>query len=327
MTIAMPRVVQTPTHAYNPAPIVHDKVFVHMAEGGSAGGVAWLCSGNVQASTHLFMNEDGTVVYQLVPLGAKAWAECEFNGQGISMEIPGFTAKGIPDARWRAAALIVAWLCREYGIPPAWAKGGAGRGVCQHVDLGEAGGGHHDACGIGSQTWLTFMGYVKEAFDAFGPEALPPFALHGAPEPHTTELPPNAPPEPSHGGAARSASGEEPVLHPTPSGYAHGSVKTCNGGSSRRVIPSAMAESMGRPARIRAPRSRSFRPTTALQGRCGQRFQPRSTRQLAPPRDRPDPDGLRSCLPARLPRGALAIRRHGHCRLHDHGTADNRAMG
>ena len=225
MTIAMPRVVQTPTHAYNPAPIVHDKVFVHMAEGGSAGGVAWLCSGNVQASTHLFMNEDGTVVYQLVPLGAKAWAECEFNGQGISMEIPGFTAKGIPDARWRAAALIVAWLCREYGIPPAWAKGGAGRGVCQHVDLGEAGGGHHDACGIGSQTWLTFMGYVKEAFDAFGPEALPPFALHGAPELHTTELPPNAPPEPSHGGAARSASGEEPVLHPTPSGYAHGSVK------------------------------------------------------------------------------------------------------
>lgn len=224
MTTAMPDVRQTPTHAYSPSAIEHDVIFVHMSEGGSAGGVAWLCSGNVQASTHLFMNEDGTVVYQLVPLGQKAWAECNFNGKGISMEMPGFTKQGIPEARWRAAALIVAWLCRAYAIPPVWAKGGQGRGVCQHNDLGVAGGGHVDASGVGSPTWLAFIGYVKEAYDAFGDGPLPAFALHGAPNPHQVELPPDAPPEASHGGEARSEPGEV-VSHPTSSGFPHGSVK------------------------------------------------------------------------------------------------------
>lgn len=225
MTIAMPAVRQTPTHAYSQSSIEHDNVFVHMSEGGSAGGVAWLCSGNVQASTHLFMNEAGDLVYQLVPLGEKAWAECNFNGHGISIEIPGFTDKGIPEARWRAAALIVAWLCRAYAIPPVWARGAQGRGVCQHHDLGAAGGGHVDCSGIGSPTWMTFMGYVKQAYDAFGDGPLPAFALHGAPNPHQIELPPQAPPEPSHGGAARSAPDEVPVPHDTASGFAKGSIK------------------------------------------------------------------------------------------------------
>lgn len=219
MLIQMPAVKQTPTSAYNATLIQHDKVFVHMAEGGSAGGVAWLCSGRVKASTHLFMNEAGDIVYQLVPLQYEAWAECAFNRQGVSMEIPGFTAQGVPAARWRSAALIVAWLCRAYAIPPTWAQGGLGRGVCQHADLGLAGGGHHDACGVGSQTWFTFLGYVKAAFDAFGDAPLPPFALHGAPGPHLVEAPPFVPPEPTHGGAARNMDGDI-IAHPTPSGFA-----------------------------------------------------------------------------------------------------------
>ena len=210
MTIQMPKVVQTPTKAYSATPIQHDKVFVHMSEGGSAGGVAWLCSGNVQASTHLFMNEAGDLVYQIVPLQYKAWAQCEFNDTGVSIEIPGFTAQGIPETRWRAAALIVAWLCRAYAIPPVWAKGGVGRGVCQHHDLGAAGGGHVDCCGVGSPTWLAFMGYVKDAFDEFGDGPLPAFALHGVPGPHEIVAPPDAPHEPSHGGAAR-AEGASPL--------------------------------------------------------------------------------------------------------------------
>ena len=203
-TPTLPKVVQTPTKAYTPSLIKHDKVFVHMSEGSSAGGVAWLCSGNVQASTHLFMNEAGDVVYQLVPLQYKAWAECDFNGEGISIEIPGFTVQGIPEVRWRAAAVIVAWLCRAYSIPPIWARNGEGRGVCQHHDLGAAGGGHVDCSGIGSPTWLAFVGYVKEAYDAFGAGPLPLFVLHGAPGPHEITPPPDAPYEPSHGGAMRA---------------------------------------------------------------------------------------------------------------------------
>jgi hypothetical protein len=52
-------------------------------------------------------------------------------------------------------ANCAAWIAEEakrYGIPierltPSEAQG-SGRGVCQHVDLGSRGGGHHD-CGPG----------------------------------------------------------------------------------------------------------------------------------------------------------------------------------
>lgn len=221
--LTMPRVVQTPTSAYSPTPISHDLVFVHVMEGGCAGSVAWLCSGKVQASVHLCMNEDGSLVYQLVPLGQKAWGECSFNGRGVSLELPGITSEGLPDARWRAAALIVAWLCRAYAIPPVWAQGGQGRGVCQHHDLGAAGGGHVDCSPVGSPVWITFIGYVKEAFDAFGDGPLPPFALHGAPGPHEVSAAPFVPVEPSHGGAARNQPGDI-INHPTNSGYAAHSI-------------------------------------------------------------------------------------------------------
>lgn len=222
--ITMPRVVQAPSPNYTPTPINHDLVIVHDEEGESAGSVAWLCDPRAKASAHLCMNDDGSVVYQLVPLSMKAWAQCAFNGRGVSLEMPGYVAKGIPEQRLRAAALIVAWLCREYGIPPQWAQGGQGRGVCSHADLGAAGGGHHDIGPVGGAAWIAFLGYVKEAFDAFGPGALPPFALHGLPEPHTAEIPPPVPPSPSHGGAARIGPGDAEIPHPTASSYPHGSV-------------------------------------------------------------------------------------------------------
>ena len=223
--IALPRVVQTPSPNYSPTPIRHDLVVVHRCEGGYAGSVAWLCRSDVQASAHLVMKADGSEVTQLVPLQFKAWAQKAFNSAGPSLEIEGFTANGLNGDTARAAALIVAWLCREYGIPPTWAKGGQGRGVCQHVDLGEAGGGHHDACGLGSADWLAFMGYVKEAFDAFGPVALPPFALHGLPQPHEIAAPVSDVPTPSHDGAPRADSADtaNPPVHPTVSGYPDGS--------------------------------------------------------------------------------------------------------
>ena len=222
--IQMPRVLQTPCSGYSPTQIAHDIVFLHVMEGGCAGSVAWLCSGKVQASVHLCMNEDGSVVYQLVPLNLKAWGECAFNSKGPSLEIPGFTAQGLPDARWRAAALIVAWLCRAYAIPPVWVPGGKGRGVAQHIDLGAAGGGHVDCTGkIGDAAWLTFMSYVKAAYDAFGDGPLPAFALHGLPGPHEVIAPPFVPLEPSHGGAARNEPGDT-IAHATPSGYAPHSI-------------------------------------------------------------------------------------------------------
>jgi hypothetical protein len=199
----MPRVIQTPSPNYSNTPISHDKIFMHMMEGGCAGSVAWLCDHRAGASSHLCMSEDGLTVYQLVPLGVKAWAQCAYNSQGVSIEMPGFTAQGIPDDRWRAGARIAAWLCHAYGIPPTWAKGGQGRGVCCHHDLGAAGGGHVDCCGVGDAAWMKFMGFLGEEYAALAEGRLPPFALHGVPNPAQVELPPNVPPTPSHGGAAR----------------------------------------------------------------------------------------------------------------------------
>lgn len=223
MTIEMPRVRQTPTPNYAPTPIVHDLVIVHMMEGGYAGSVAWLCEPRAGASAHLCMSEDGSEVSQLVPLSMKAWAQCQFNSRGVSIEMPGFTAKGVPDNRLRTLAKITSWLLRAYGIPCQWARGGQGRGYCSHHDLGERGGGHVDICGIGDATWVKFEAFIKEAYGAFDGGPLPAFALHGAPAPHQTELPPSVPPEPSHGGARRSEASDA-MAHLTASGFPLGSI-------------------------------------------------------------------------------------------------------
>jgi hypothetical protein len=224
MDILLPRVAQRPTPNYSPTPIQHDLLILHMMEGGYAGSVAWLCRRQAGASAHLCMNEDGTEISQLVPLSMKAWAQCAFNGRGISLEIPGKTAEGIPEARWRAAAAIFGWLCAAYAIPPVWARGGQGRGLCQHHDLGAAGGGHVDCSEVGSPEWLAFVAMVKEAHDAFAAlSELPPFALHGLPNPHTVATPPDVPPEPSHGGAARNEPLDVTRSHPTLTGFPVGS--------------------------------------------------------------------------------------------------------
>ena len=82
----LPMLRQVPSPNYSPAPIAHDLFIFHMMEGGYAGSVAWLCRAATQASAHLCMRKDGGEVTQLVPLNCKAWAECNFNGRGISLE-------------------------------------------------------------------------------------------------------------------------------------------------------------------------------------------------------------------------------------------------
>ena len=231
----LPRVVQRPTVNYTPVVVDPDLLVLHIMEGGYAGSVAWLCQRAADASVKLCMNEDGTEVSQLLPLGMKSWGQCAFNGRvAADLELPGFTAQGIPEDRWRAAAVIFGYLCVAYDIPAQWAQGGEGRGICQHADLGQAGGGHHDCSGVGSPTWLAFVQMVAEYREQFAalPE-LPPFALHGLPNPHHTELPPNAIPTPTHGGAARIAPDELSIPHPTPSGYPAGSVCDLQGKLNR----------------------------------------------------------------------------------------------
>jgi hypothetical protein len=148
------------------------------------------------------MKADGSEVSQLVPLGQKAWAQCAFNSAGVSLEIEGVSAQGMAPQTVQAAAQIVAWLCAAYSIPPLWAQGGQGRGVCQHHDLGASGGGHVDCFGVNSPEWRGFMDTVVAAYKAL-PSPLPEWALHGAPRPSAVAPAMNVPLEPSHGGASR----------------------------------------------------------------------------------------------------------------------------
>ena len=224
MNLALPRVVQRPTPNYSPSLIRHDLLVAHRTEGGYAGSCAWLCDVRAGASAHAILKADGSELTQLVPLQYKAWAQCAFNGRGISLEIEGFTATGFSGAVADSAARVLGWLAVAYDIPPVWTRGGTGRGLVQHHDLGAAGGGHVDCSGVGSADWLAFVDLVKQYAQAFAslPE-LPAFLLHGLPNPHTTVPPPAVAAEPSHGGAARKEAGDD-VEHPTVSRYPDGSV-------------------------------------------------------------------------------------------------------
>lgn len=223
MTLVMPTLKQVPSPNYSRRLITHDRFYFHMMEGGYLGSVAWLCRAATQAAAHFCMPKTGAEATQLVPLQFEAWAECSFNGGGVSLEVEGFTAQGMSDETARAAAQIAGWYCRGYGVPPVWAKGGQGRGLCQHHDLGAAGGGHVDCGEIGGDLWLKLVGYTAQAYEAFGAGPPPAWALHGEPAPHVVALPPDVPPEPSHAGAPRSQPGDS-VAHGTASSYPSGSV-------------------------------------------------------------------------------------------------------
>ena len=224
MTILMPTIVQHRTSNFTPTPITHDLFRWHFMQGGFDGSVAWLCDPRAKASATLCLKADGSKVAQLAAMNVKAWDACAFNSRGIGLEIEGFTERGMADVTLDAAALVAAWYCLAYGVPPVWAKGGQGRGICTHHDLGPAGGGHVDICGVGDALWLRAVTATQNAYAALKAQGLPTWALNGAPGPHEVTPAPFVPAAPSHGGAARNEPGDVVDGHPTTSGYAAHSI-------------------------------------------------------------------------------------------------------
>jgi len=111
----------------------------------------------VQASSHVGADDKVNTVGEYVRRDNKAWTCAEFNPVSVQIELCAFASWST--AEWHnhpnMLANCAAWIAEEaahYGIPitrlsSAQAQG-SGRGVCQHVDLGSRGGGHHD-CGSG----------------------------------------------------------------------------------------------------------------------------------------------------------------------------------
>jgi hypothetical protein len=113
--------------------------------------------GNVSASSHVGADDKVNTVGSYVDRSMKAWTQSNFNGSAVSIELCGFASWST--AEWNNHPNMLdncaKWIAEEaahFGIPitrlNASQAQGSGRGVCQHVDLGAGGGGHHD-CGSG----------------------------------------------------------------------------------------------------------------------------------------------------------------------------------
>jgi N-acetyl-anhydromuramyl-L-alanine amidase AmpD len=140
----------------------------HETAGAYAGSVSWLCNPKADASAHLVIREDGQAATQLVPLAEKAWHAAAANPYSVGVEHANVTAKGYAtEHQLHVSARIFGWLCLHYGIPPRWARGGVGHGICRHLDLGQAGGGHL-SCGPGLHDWERFLAMVHHEIERGG---------------------------------------------------------------------------------------------------------------------------------------------------------------
>jgi hypothetical protein len=134
-------------------------IVIHTAEGArtieSLG--SWFQNPGANCSSHVGADDKANTVGEYVSRPNKAWTQSEFNPVAVSLELCGFASWSTDE--WNAHPNMLdncaKWIAEEaahWGIPitrlSASEAQGGGRGCCQHVDLGQRGGGHHD-CGGG----------------------------------------------------------------------------------------------------------------------------------------------------------------------------------
>jgi|SRR5215471_1066254 len=112
-------------------------------------------SSSSQVSSHTGIDDKDGVIGEYVKRDYKAWTAAGANPVAVQVELCAFASWSA--AEWdkhpnmlKNCARWIAEEAKKYGIPitklSASSAQGSGRGVCQHVDLGSWGGGHHD-CG------------------------------------------------------------------------------------------------------------------------------------------------------------------------------------
>lgn len=132
-------------------------IVLHTTEGHDRPGVedlrslgAFFDNPNVQASSHVANDRDGNDA-RYVADERKAWTQAYFNPAALSIEQIGFAAFTRDEwlhhrsAQLKNTAEWIAYWAKKHRIP---LRHSTVHGVCQHSDLGAAGGGHHD-CGDG----------------------------------------------------------------------------------------------------------------------------------------------------------------------------------
>jgi hypothetical protein len=145
-----------------------DLLVWHETAGPYAGSVAWLRNPKAEASAHLVIDEHGEQAAQLVARHEKAWHASHYNARSVGVEHANVTAKGYAsEQQLRVSARVFGWLCLHEGVPPRWARGGQGRGVCYHGELGALGGGHTQ-CGPALPAWHRFLEYLHAELERGG---------------------------------------------------------------------------------------------------------------------------------------------------------------
>ena len=130
-------------------------VVVHTAEGSTSYQSlgAYFGSTSSGVSSHTGIDDTPGRLGEYVKRTGKAWTQGNANPYSVSTELCAF-AKWSRDEWMRHPVMLetcAAWIreeCNHYGLPitklSASAAQSGGRGVCGHVDLGTAGGGHWD---------------------------------------------------------------------------------------------------------------------------------------------------------------------------------------
>ena len=142
-----------------------DQFILHDMEGHLCPSEALFEDRSSQVSAHYCISADGQTIDQMVADEDRAWHACDFNDRSIGAEMEGFSKNGFQKPQLLAAARLAAHLCKKYGIPIRYAKGGVGAGIASHWTLGKAGGGHSDP-EPNDQFMLDFVALVKAENDA-----------------------------------------------------------------------------------------------------------------------------------------------------------------
>jgi N-acetylmuramoyl-L-alanine amidase/Putative peptidoglycan binding domain len=222
MAIQMPELKQVPSPNYSARTQPIRRVVFHDCQGSGRGAASYFATVASGVSAHLVVDENAALVYQCVPLGAKAWHACSANADSIGVEMGGYAERGFGEDELGVDALVGAWLLHAYGLPPVFVYDRDEPGWTTHWRLGAEGGGHADFT-TDPRLEAEHEARVSAAYAALAAlPALPTFALHGAPAPHAVSLPPPAPV--GWRPASHKLSDEvSPPSHPTASGYPPGS--------------------------------------------------------------------------------------------------------
>lgn len=154
-------------------------IVLHTAEGArTIESLGSFFQGDVGASSQVGADDKDNTVGEYVSRSNKSWTQSEFNPVATSIELCGFASWSTDEWKNNHHNMLencAKWIAEEaahFGVPITKLNSsqaqGSGRGVCQHVDLGSRGGGHHD-CGGGFP-----MDYVLDMARGSGGDAPTP---------------------------------------------------------------------------------------------------------------------------------------------------------